>query len=160
MVEPSSSQNPTMMDRVGQSAQRRVKSEMNKATISMVTKVEGRPLPNIHMKCVKTINNWSDQRNDKNEKTMTCVNAVQWNYCPQFSNQFITVDDLSRITLYNTSKDTPIVQEPVSHGLLACAAIEPRQGQLILSGGIETKLWVHSINKKVQRRETAKLITK
>lgn len=39
-------------------------------------------------------------------------------------------------------------------------AIEPRMGQQILCGGIDTKLCLFSINKAVKKRENAKLIAK
>jgi len=39
-------------------------------------------------------------------------------------------------------------------------AIEPRYGQQILCGGIDTKLCLFSINKAVKKRETPKIIAK
>ena len=54
----------------------------------------------------------------------------------------------------------PIVQETASNGLLQTVAIEPRLGQQILCGGIDTKLCLFSINKAVKKRENAKLIAK
>ena len=38
--------------------------------------------------------------------------------------------------------------------------IEPSSGQLILTGGIDTKLSIYEVNKQARKRETAKLITK
>jgi len=43
------------------------------------------------MVCTKTINNYEKLGDVKTPKI--CVNGVAWNYCPQFNNQFVTVDD-------------------------------------------------------------------
>ncbi len=40
--------------------------------------------------------------------TKVAMNGVAWNPCPNFSSQFVTIDDLSRVTLYS-EKDRPIV---------------------------------------------------
>ena len=72
----------------------------------------------------------------------------------------MTVDDLSRLTLYKDGQDKPIVQETVSNGMLVTAAIEPRMGQHVLCGGIDTKLSLYHINKVMKKREQGKLINK
>ena len=61
----------------------------------------------------------------ENKEVKVAMNGVAWNQCPTFSSQYVTVDDLSRITLYG-EQDKPIVQETASNGLLTTVVIEPR----------------------------------
>ena len=42
--------------------------------------------------------------------------------------------------------------------MIVTVAVE-RQGQLVLCGGIDTKLTLYNINKVVKKRENAKLMT-
>jgi hypothetical protein len=67
---------------------------------------------------------------------------------PEYDKQFATVDDKGRITLYEVNeKGNPamLVQEPTANGLNT-VAIERRSGNLLLCGGIDTKLSLYDIN--------------
>jgi hypothetical protein len=109
----------------------------------------------LNMKLVKTISNYEQMPpQDKNTCPLVSVNGIKWNPCPAFNNQFVTVDDLSRLSVYRSGKDEPIVQETVTKGRLSCVAIEPRQGQHVLCGSIDTKLTLFNINRSAKRRET------
>ena len=57
----------------------------------------------------------------------TPINCVAWNHCPKFSNQFVTADENSKVTLWDGSKGTPIAFDNSSLELVTCA-IEPSQG--------------------------------
>jgi len=59
----------------------------------------------------------------------------------------VTVDDASMLTLWN-DKGKKIAQDCVSDGLLMTAAIEPKFGNQVVVGGIDTKLHLYEINKK------------
>jgi hypothetical protein len=72
----------------------------------------------------------------------------------------VTVDEDSVLKLYKGDSAVPVLQETVSNGRMATVAIEPRTGQLVLCGGINTKLYLFSINKVKVKTETAKLIMK
>lgn len=88
------------------------------------------------------------------------VNCVSWNRCPDYAHQFVTVDDMSRVSLWSAKTGKKIVSETASNGLLMTATIEPRNGKFLICGGIDTKLHLYEINKVVAKRENAKLMTK
>lgn len=99
-------------------------------TISVSNKNFGKELAEIQMGLKKTINNYQKVPPvDTKYEPVICVNGVKWNQCPLFSNQFVTVDDLSRLSVYKNDSDKPIVQEVVAKGRLSCVAVEPRGGQ-------------------------------
>jgi len=59
---------------------------------------------NMAIKCKKTIYNYEappDPKTKKKDEKTSSVNCVDWNQSPTYSKQFVTVDDMSRITLYN-----------------------------------------------------------
>lgn len=72
------------------------KAPKQKETLS--TKNLGTLPLSVSLKCTKTISNW--ERADAKAEKLISVNAVAWNPCLQFNTQFVTVDDLSRLTLY------------------------------------------------------------
>ncbi len=80
------------------------------------------------MHCVKTIENHSKEKPTDKNSDLKCVNGVAWNLCPQFDNQFVTVDEDSVLKLYKGDSVVPVLQETVSNGRMATVAIEPRTG--------------------------------
>lgn len=88
------------------------------------------------------------------------VNCVQWNLNPEFEKVFVTVDDKGRISLYELNeKNNPVLcaQEPTANGLNT-VAIERRSGNLLLCGGIDTKLSLFDINMSRSKKESTKPI--
>lgn len=88
------------------------------------------------------------------------VNCVQWNLHPEYDKQFATVDDKGRITLYEVNErgnPAMLVQEPTANGLNT-VAIERRSGNLLLCGGIDTKLSLYDINVSRGKKESSKPI--
>ena len=102
------------------------------------------------MKVVKTVRNVPAEdskadgpKPDKDEtKPLVPVNAVCWNKCPQFNKQYITADDSSRLALYDGKDPKNNTKLEVSNGLLTCLSIEPREGRLVATGGIDCKVHV------------------
>jgi guanine nucleotide-binding protein G(I)/G(S)/G(T) subunit beta-1 len=93
-------------------------------------------------------------------ETRIAVNCVQWNMHPEYDKQFATVDDKGRITLYEINeKGNPVmvVQETMNNGLNT-VAIERKMGNLLLCGGIDTKLSLYDINMNRSKKESTKPI--
>ncbi len=86
----------------------------SKETISKGVPLSQQLAP-MNFKCVKSITNPDTMFDPKKPDAKTtepitkvAMNGVAWNPCPNFSSQFVTIDDLSRVTLYS-EKDRPIV---------------------------------------------------
>ena len=92
-----------------------------------------------------------DKKGTKDTKS-TPVNCVQWNQCPKFAHQFVTADENSKVTLWDSTSGKPIAGDNSSLELVTCA-IEPSQGQLLLAAGIDDKISLFDINKTAGRKE-------
>ena len=101
----------------------------------------------VDMRVAKTVRNVpaEDKKNEETKQSaapLVPVNAVCWNKCPQFNQQFITADDSSRLALYDGKDPKNNTKLEVSNGLLTCLSIEPREGRLVATGGIDCKVHV------------------
>ena len=77
-------------------------------TLKQGSKADIKPVPQINMRCTKVIFNFAKEPEgkitEKDKKDSICVNAVAWNHCLGF-NQYVTVDDWSKLTLYSGPDD-------------------------------------------------------
>lgn len=76
----------------------------------------------------------------------------------EFENQFCFIDEQGCVALYEfTDKKKKKIklkaEKDVSNAILNWCTIEPREGRLLAAGGVDTKVYVLSINPEVKRGE-------
>ena len=86
------------------------------------------------------------------------VPQICFNMWEEFENQFCIVDEQGKVAVHEFSdkkkKKIKLCDEKyVSNAILECWVIEPRKGKLLAAGGVDTKIYVQSINPEVKRGE-------
>lgn len=95
------------------------------------------------------------------EEPSVAVNCVQFNQNEKYGDQFATVDEQGRLSIWDAKKGVKQVEEPkVTNGLLMTCSFESKEGKLIACGGIDTKLHIFSINPSGKKKEKLTLIEK
>ncbi|TNV80634.1 hypothetical protein FGO68_gene9947 [Halteria grandinella] len=89
------------------------------------------------------------------------INCVAFNQNEKYADQFATVDEQGRLSIWDAKKGVKQIEEPkVTNGLLMTCSFESREGKLIACGGIDTKLHIFSINPSGKKKEKLTLIEK
>jgi hypothetical protein len=95
-----------------------------KFTLSQCLSTQSMQMQEIKLTCAKEIKNY--QVPSQPGDNLTSVNGVAWNQCAQFDKQFVTVDEKSRLMLYDG--DRLKAHETIGSGQLATVSVEPRTG--------------------------------
>ena len=111
----------------------------------------------------KKKNKKKGKNKEDNPGTPVSVPQMWFNMWENYENQFWIVDEGGRVSVYEFAdkkkkKTKLIASEYVSNGILAWCNFEPREGKLIAVGGVDTRVYIMSINPEVKKGEKVKLM--
>lgn len=85
--------------------------------------------------------------------------SVCWSRSEKYLNQFVAVDEIGEIGLWecgDVGKKRKMKfkhRGMVSGGMLSSVDIEPKEGKMVAAGGVDTKLYILGINPDTKKKE-------
>mmetsp|Transcript_31397 Transcript_31397/g.30747 ORF Transcript_31397/g.30747 Transcript_31397/m.30747 type:complete len:128 (+) Transcript_31397:123-506(+) len=71
------------------------------------------------------------------------INNIKFNQNEYFQKQFMSVDELGRLAIWDSKNGKKIAEEKeVTNGLLMALDVEEKEGKLVACGGIDTMLHI------------------